>query len=71
MAPALLRPEEVVVGKRKAEPARKVLCWRHQLSLFWVAWGSLLDLSGRSQVPASQRVFRQARECERCSYGRH
>lgn len=46
------------------------LCWRHELAMFWAAWSTLLDLTGRMYWPASQKVLSKADKCPRCTYRR-
>ena len=45
---------------------RSLMCARHQWRLFLAAYGSLLDLTGRSYARFSRVVFADARECARC-----
>jgi hypothetical protein len=52
------------------KPAASYMCWRHQARLFWAAWGSLLDLSGREYPRLARIIHAQARDCERCTRGR-
>lgn len=47
------------------------LCWRHQLALFWAAWGNLLDLTGRKYALAGNEVLWRAHKCSQCSYRKH
>lgn len=45
---------------------RRRLCLRHTVDLYSAAFGSLLDLTGRSYAKWSVRVLNEARACERC-----
>lgn len=42
------------------------LCWRHSLRLFWAAWSTLLDLSGKVYMRWSRKILADAHQCERC-----
>ena len=42
------------------------MCWRHSLRLFFAAYGSLLDITGRSYLRFSRRVLDDAVDCEAC-----
>lgn len=44
----------------------KALCWRHETRLILVAFGSLLDLTGKIYPKAGMLVLGQARDCKRC-----
>ena len=45
---------------------RHRLCWRHYLSLYSLAFGSLLDLSGRMWTRGLVRLTESAYECSTC-----
>ena len=45
---------------------RHRLCWRHYLSLYSLAFGSLLDLSGRMWTRGLDRLTEKTHQCPAC-----
>jgi hypothetical protein len=41
------------------------------MDMFWAAFGTLLDLSGRAYPRASAEVLWRAHRCEHCAYRKY
>lgn len=54
--------------KRTPDEGEIRLCWRHNVRMFFAAFGTLLDLSGRHYPVFARRVLDDARRCPNCHY---
>lgn len=54
--------------KRTPDEGEIRLCWRHNVRLYAVAFGSLLDLTGRMYLRRATPIMLDARHCPNCHH---